>query len=339
MINGQCKCPVQYTGQRCENVVTSIELPPPEKIEAQVEATVKVHKLFSEELQNNTSDAFKEFNNTFSQEMYELYKNITAYKGVRIISLSPGSVVVDYKIIMEIPYTAEFTEVFQNATEEMKQELEARSTIDSSTTSCNETKNMCFGNSNFNLNQLVLNYSNLEKECREKVGKELEDFFYVEYTDKNFYCISLCAPGFNRTFNCNQGKCSLDRQGPRCYCLTTDTHWYRGAHCEHGILKNLVYGLVGAAAVLLLVLVCTFLGFMLRWQKEARRQKHKVKQVDQWRAADDLLAQGSFQNMGFEHEEPYQNIPMNPIFSNFQPTVNYLDPRNEITIRRPHIRK
>lgn len=54
-------------------------------------------------------------------------------------------------------------------------------------------------------------------------------------------------------------------------CLTTDTHWYRGAHCEHGILKNLVYGLVGAAAVLLLVLVCTFLGLMLRWQKEARR--------------------------------------------------------------------
>lgn len=48
-----------------------------------------------------------------------------------------GSVVVDYKIIMEIPYTAEFTEVFQNATEEMKQQLEARAKIDSSNSSCN----------------------------------------------------------------------------------------------------------------------------------------------------------------------------------------------------------
>lgn len=48
-----------------------------------------------------------------------------------------GSVVVDYKIIMEIPYTAEFTEAFQNATEEMKQQLEARAKIDSSNSSCN----------------------------------------------------------------------------------------------------------------------------------------------------------------------------------------------------------
>lgn len=34
-----------------------------------MEVTVKVQKIFSKDLQNNTSDAFKEFNKTFSKEV------------------------------------------------------------------------------------------------------------------------------------------------------------------------------------------------------------------------------------------------------------------------------
>lgn len=47
----------------------SISLAPPEKIEAQVEVTVKVQKTFSPELQDNASAAFKNFSNIFSQEV------------------------------------------------------------------------------------------------------------------------------------------------------------------------------------------------------------------------------------------------------------------------------
>ena len=54
------------------------------------------------------------------------------------------------------------------------------------------------------------------EECREKVGKDFADYFFVVYKDRKPKCISRCEPGFSASMNCHFGKCMLERSGPRC---------------------------------------------------------------------------------------------------------------------------
>lgn len=58
---------------------------------------------------------------------------------------------------------------------------------------------------------------------------------------------------------------------PPVSCLTTDTHWYSGETCDWGIQKSLVYGLVGAGAAVLLVILVILGVFSFRFRREANR--------------------------------------------------------------------
>lgn len=57
----------------------------------------------------------------------------------------------------------------------------------------------------------------------------------------------------------------------RVSCLTTDTHWYSGETCDWGIQKSLVYGLVGAAVAVLLVILVILGVLSTRFRREANR--------------------------------------------------------------------
>lgn len=54
-------------------------------------------------------------------------------------------------------------------------------------------------------------------------------------------------------------------------CLTTDTDWYSGETCEVRTKKSLVYGLLGAAGTVLLVVLVILLVFVLHSKREVKR--------------------------------------------------------------------
>ncbi|XP_068919231.1 mucin-17 isoform X2 [Petaurus breviceps papuanus] len=182
---------------------------------------------------------------------------------------------------------------------------------------------------------------NPEKQCQELAG-ELKEFFYIEYKDGTPHCINRCKQNFNSSLDCNQGQCQFEqsgsRKGPRCYCLTTDTHWYWGETCNLSTSKNLVYGLVGTLGAMLVIIIVALSVFMYKSQRKIQRQKARLDQVYKWHEEDGGPAPGSFQNTGFDiYEEQEDSIHADSIYNNFQPSLDHIDPEKKIQIQRPQV--
>uniref|UniRef100_A0A8D2DB28 Mucin-17 n=1 Tax=Sciurus vulgaris TaxID=55149 RepID=A0A8D2DB28_SCIVU len=296
----KCQCTSLYYGPQCETVVESIEIePPPQTVTAQMEMTVTVtNEEYSDNLQNRSSEEFKRFNDTFTKQMQIIYYGIPEYDGVNITGLRRGSVVVEHEVILKAKYTPEYKEVFQKATEDVKEKIYNATKVQISNDN-NCTTLLCFNSTATSVQNVTVTQYNPEEECREKAGEEFAAYFTVEYKDQKPYCITPCMPGFNVSLDCHYGKCQLQRSGPQCYCLITDTHWYSGETCEWGIQKSLVYGLVGAGAAVVLVVVVVLLVFTLR-----SRREYRVSQLYQWHQEDDGgSVPGTFRNIGFDVSE------------------------------------
>lgn len=334
----KCVCTSLYQGPKCEDVVSHIEINPPEAVSAQVKLTVTVtNKNFTKELQDWSSAQFQEFNNTFTEQMNIVYYGIPEYEGVNITRLIPGSVVVQHDVLLRTKFNLNYKEVFKNVTQiieknimNVTQEQVLMNNI------CKTT--LCFNETATAVKNISLTEYNPEEECRKKAGKDFADYFSVEYKDQKPNCISRCQPGFNISMNCNFGTCKLERSGPKCYCLTTDTYWYSGETCEFSTKKSLVYGLLGAMGAVVLVVLIILLVFVFRSRREVTRQKYKVSQLYKWHEEDGGPAPGTFRNTAFDiSEEPENFINLDSIYSNFQPSLDNIDSKKKIKIQRPQV--
>nr|KAF6489971.1 hypothetical protein HJG59_010354 [Molossus molossus] len=165
---------------------------------------------------------------------------------------------------------------------------------------------------------------------RQKAGKDFADYFSVVYEDQKPNCISRCQPGFSISMNCNFGTGKLERSGPKCYCLTTDTYWYSGETCEFITKKSQVYGLLGAVGAVVLVVLVILLVFVFRSERGVKRQKSKVTQLYKWHEEDGGPAPGTFQNTAFAIcEEPENSMNLDSIYSNFQPSLGHIDSKKK----------
>uniref|UniRef100_G3TQW0 SEA domain-containing protein n=1 Tax=Loxodonta africana TaxID=9785 RepID=G3TQW0_LOXAF len=337
----KCQCTTLYYGTECELLVESIEIePPPAIVTAQVEITVTVtSENFSEDLNNRSSQAFQKFKEIFTKQMEILYSGITEYEGVNIIRITPGSVVVEHEVLLRTKFIPEYEKVLKNASQEVKEKI-MTITNEQIMVNNNCSDLLCFKENTTEVKSTEITQYDPEAECQEK-AKEAGDYaqyFFVEYKDEKPNCVTACMQGFNSSMDCNYGKCQLERSGPRCFCLTTDTHWYRGENCELSTQKSLVYGLVGAAGAVVLVVFIALLVFTLHSKREVKRQKYKLSQLYKWYEEDGGQAPGTFQNIGFDiHEEREGSINLDPIYSNFQPSLSHIDPETKIQTQRPQV--
>uniref|UniRef100_A0A8C0R0I3 SEA domain-containing protein n=1 Tax=Canis lupus dingo TaxID=286419 RepID=A0A8C0R0I3_CANLU len=322
----KCVCVGLFQGPKCEDVVPSIEI---ETVSAQVEMTVTVtSREFTKELEDRDSVEFKNFSDTFTQEMAHVYREIPEYQGVNITRLSAGSIVVEHEIILKTKFTPEYKDVLnkvtQKVTEKIQNVTKQQITINSTCPAL-----LCYNTTATKVQNITVTQYDPEKECKEKAGKNYAAYFFVEYKDQKPNCINRCMPGFNSTMNCNFGKCQLDRSGPRCYCLSTDTDWYSGETCEFSTKKSLVYGLVGAAGATVLLILVVLLMFALRSKK---RQKSRVTELYKWHEEDGGPTPGTFRNIGFDMYEGTGNdsIHLDSIYNNFQPSLDHIDSETKV---------
>lgn len=332
-------CTNLYQGPKCEEVVSSIEMnPAPETVSAQVELTVTVtSENFTEELQNWSSPQFQKFNATFTKQMDIVYSGIPEYQGVNITRLTSGSVVVEHDVILKAAFTPGYKEAFEKVIKEVEEKI---MTVTQDQIIRNYTCKdlLCFNTMATKVQNISITPYNPEEECREKAGKDFAEYFFVEYKDQTPNCITRCMPGFNISMNCNFGKCKLERSGPRCYCLATDTDWYSGETCEFSIKKSLVYGLLGAVGAVVLVILITLLVFVFLSKREVKRQKSKVTQLYQWHEENGGPAPGTFQNIDFDICEEQEDLKqLGSIYSNFQPSLDHIDSNTKIKIQRPQV--
>ncbi|KAF3813973.1 hypothetical protein GH733_018005 [Mirounga leonina] len=337
--------------------------PPPETVSAQMEMTVTVTSMeYTKELEDRSSVQFQNFSDIFTKEMNIVYLGIPEYQGVNITRLSAGSIVVEHEVLLKTNYTPEYKEVFTKVTQEVVEKIQnvTKEQI-SRNNSCTSkflgfweglegvlkeslsfvilgglyvspfTAVLCYNTTATKMQSLAVTEYNPEKECRERVGNYYAAYFFVEYKEKKPICINRCMPGFNSSLDCNFGKCQLERSGPRCYCLTTDTVWYSGETCEFSTKKSLVYGLVGAAGAIVLLILVVLLMFILRSKRKLKRQKSRVSQLYKWHEEDGGPTPGTFQNIGFDiHEDQDDSIHLDSIYSNFQPSLDQIDSETQV---------
>nr|XP_044998792.1 mucin-17 [Jaculus jaculus] len=331
----KCICPSLYYGPRCETVVESLEIE--QTVSASVEVSVTVtSEEYSNDLQDRDSEKFKNFSRIFTEQMNKIYAGIPEYEGVIIRKLSRGSIVVDYEVILKANYTPGYEDTFQNVSTKLKEKIEnATQQQIGNVGNCSEL--LCFNSTATKVEPISITSYDPNEECR-KAGGEYADFFTVEYKDGKYNCVSPCKAGFKASKNCHYGTCELRQSGPRCLCLSTDTHWYSGESCNRGIQKSLVYGLGGAGIALLLVILVIFLVLSIHYRREVERQKARVSHLYNWHEEEGRATPGTFRNVGFDvREEREDYVHLGSVYSNFQPSLRHIDPERKIQIQRPQV--
>lgn len=328
-------CPIPYYGTQCENVLEDLELS--ETISANMSLSVTVtSEIFTEELQNQSSKEFLDFKIKFTDEMNRIYKDIPEYEGVIILSLSPGSVVVEHDVLLKAKHTPEYKNILENVMNEVEKIIRNVTAEQISTNNvCSAL--LCFNSTNTKVQHDTIKYDPLE-ECQQKAGKDLAKYFYVEYRNQTPSCINYCTAGYTKSIDCHAGRCILEQSGPQCFCPKTDTYWYSGETCQWATSKSLIYGLLGAGVAVVLMVLLALLMFTFRFKREVKTQKLKVSRLYKWHEEDGGPGPGAFQNTGFDICEAQDDfVQLDSIYSNFQPSLSHIDPETKVQIQRPQV--
>ncbi|EOA93613.1 Mucin-3B [Anas platyrhynchos] len=248
-VNGQCVCPPGYTGTTCGSVESSIET----KAETNVSVSVKLrvtNQEFTDDLRNESSEVYKSFVLRFTLQMEIVYRNIEGYQGIRILSLSPGSIVVNHTVIVAVPVTADTVEKISNVTKNVQEEIVQAATQQEN---CTDNSTFCFNASEVTITQPSYEF-NATEYCRQIAPSDFENFYYPNITKSGLTCVSNCSANTASAMDCNEGQCQLTPTGPQCFCRETNIYWYLDNRCKSRVSKITV-GLGVAVAVLCLVIL------------------------------------------------------------------------------------
>lgn len=339
--NGRaCECKPGYTGQLCDSILYSFPVEIPNVINATVTVIVKViHRNFTADLRNKSSQAYKDFRNLFLSQMDKVYggDDLPEYRDVTIRGLYNGSIVVESDVVLVANYTPEYEALFRNLTRIVKDKIinETRA-IDTDPFLCQSSK-LCY-NGNFttvDVEALRLSFNPAEL-CTREAAEDFRQYFYPEVLEGRLTCVNNCTQGTKSQLNCNLGRCQLLRSGPHCVCPNTDTHWYWGETCQSRTSKRLVYGLVGTVLAVLLVLVVVLAVFLGRSQKELRRSKYDPSQAWQRDAVP-----GTFRSTGVWEGQNLKDdkFTLEKGYSHFRPNLQSVDPKAELNFQRPEVVK
>ncbi|KAF5918168.1 hypothetical protein HPG69_002809, partial [Diceros bicornis minor] len=331
--NGEeCFCAPGFVCYQCQSPVDFFSLEIPEKINATVGVIMRVtNRNFTADLNNISSQAYRNFTEQFKKQMDEAYKSedFVQYGGLIIRRLLNGSIVVEYDIILEADYTSEFEELFANLTKIIKAKaINETERLPQESEECQTAfSTMCFSQEATTVSETVKLGFDLQEQCIQKAAKDLAPFYYVDELDGKPACVTKCTPGTKSQLDCHQGKCQLEQSGPRCVCPTSDTHWYLGETCDYTISKSLVYWIVGAVVVVLLVLVVALSIFLSRAQGKLHRQEYNLSR--EWQGEG---IPGSFQNTRiWEDQNLKDKFGLENAYSHFRPSLGNVNPNTEVT--------
>lgn len=320
----KCRCPQTFYGSRCEFAVEQVEL---EKVDAEVGMEVSVEQDFSPELSDNTSKAYSDFTNTFRNQMKKIYQNVEGFQDVEIRSLRSGSIVVDYLVLLKLPFSGQLEKEYEEVRDVLQQELQ---NVSQNQDSCQSNQSLCFKPDSVKVNSSKTALTP-EAICRRAAPQGYKDFYFPLVEANRLRCVTKCTSGVKDAIDCNQGQCLLERSGPACRCFSTDTHWFSGPRCEVAVAwKALVGGLAGAAALLLLLVALGV--FFLRSQRRRRQSGGRSWEDDdrKWFEMWDENTVGTFTNLGFQDDGTVKE-------EDFHVALDAVDTNVRIHIQRPEV--
>ncbi|XP_070340471.1 mucin-3A-like isoform X2 [Equus asinus] len=322
----KCVCPSTFYGIRCQFAVEQMDL---ETVDAEVGMEVAVDQEFFPDLHDNTSKAYKDFSNIFRSQMQKIYQNVQGFKDVEILSLRNGSIVVDYVVLLELPFRSQLETNYEMVKMVLKGELQ---NVSQDVDSCQKNQNLCFKPDSIMVKNDTSTELTPKAICYRAAPKGYEDYYFPLEEEKRLRCVSKCTSDVEGAIDCNQGWCFVQKSGPQCSCFSTDTHWFLGPRCEVAVQwRALVGGLAGAGALLLLLLLVAGTHIFRRSRRRggpggARSWDYDKRWFEVW----DEDTAGTFSNSGFQDDRPFKD-------ENFQVALEKVDTNVRVHTQRPEV--
>lgn len=237
---------------------------------------------------------------------------------------------VDYRVLLKLSFSPQLKSDYEKVKTMLKEELQSASQDGDS---CQNNQTLCFKSDSIKVNNGTEKELSPEAICHRTAPKDFEEHYFPLVELSRLRCVTNCTPGLNGTINCNQGQCFLQKSGPTCRCFSTDTYWVSGPRCEVTVdWRVLVGGLVGAAILLLLLLVALSI-----WVAHSRARS-KDRQLSgrtwtkdrKWFEIWDEDIAGTFSKRGFQDAPPVTN-------ENFYVALEKVDTNMAVHIQRPEL--
>ncbi|KAB1263749.1 Mucin-3A [Camelus dromedarius] len=291
-------------------------------VDAEVGMEVSVNQEFSSDLKDNTSQSYKNFSNSFLDQIQRIYQNVQGFKDVKILSLRNGSIVVDYLVRLELPFSLQLESEYEKVKIALKEELQ---NVSQDGNSCQNDQVLCFKPDSIKLNNITRTELSPEAICSRAAAEGYEDFYFPLLVENRLRCVTKCTRGVDGAIDCHQGQCLLERSGPACRCFSTDTHWFLGPRCEVSIpWRALVGGLAGASALMLLLVA---LSVFLARSRKSGGQGGGRKWFETW----DENTVGTFLKLGFEDDGTVKDGDFHVALENVDSNVRMHIHRSEVT--------
>ncbi|XP_072798209.1 mucin-3A [Vicugna pacos] len=323
-IQGSCSCPRTFYGSLCQFAVEQMDI---DTVDAEVGMEVSVDQEFSSDLNDNTSQSYKNFSNSFLDQIQRIYQNVQGFKDVKILSLRNGSIVVDYLVQLELPFSLQLESEYEKVKIALKEELQ---NVSQDGNSCQNDQDLCFKPDSIKLNNITRTELSPEAICSRAAAEGYEDFYFPLLVENRLRCVTKCTRGVDGAIDCHQGQCLLERSGPACRCFSSDTYWFLGPHCEVSIpWRALVGGLAGASALMLLLVALSV--FLARSRKSGGQGGGRSWDDRKWFETWDENTVGTFLKLGFEDDGTVKDGAFHVALENVDSNVRMHIHRSEVT--------
>ncbi|XP_035170146.1 mucin-3B-like, partial [Oxyura jamaicensis] len=257
-----CLCPPNVDGAHCQFGASTINITA--ELGSSVALMARVtNRRFSGDMGDPSSAAFRSFADEFSRTMDRVYQNISGYRGTRVLALTEGSVVVNYKVLLQPPAGGQANASLGRRTREL---LEASNSAIQPQNCSEGAEGLCFGALASRRAFAAAPELNATELCRKYTPANFSHYYYPYWTKNGLLCVTNCTLNVPGTINCGPGLCRVTLDGPRCFC--PDVPWYlsSGDRCQTHVSKlglGLGVGLGLGLTLLILLVLCIVLSVCL----------------------------------------------------------------------------
>ncbi|NWH24848.1 MUC3B protein, partial [Grus americana] len=196
-----CLCPPNVDGTRCEFGASTInitaELGPSVMMLARV-----TNRNFSEDMRDTSSIAYRSFVDEFSRMMDRIYHNVSGYRGTRVLTLTRGSVMVNYAVLLHPSARDKPT---TNTDRRARELLEAANAAAQPRNCSHSSEGLCFSTSSSRSALANVPALNATELCRKYTPANFSRYYYPYRSGNSLLCVTNCTLNVPGSINCNSG--------------------------------------------------------------------------------------------------------------------------------------
>ncbi|NWZ60743.1 MUC3B protein, partial [Haliaeetus albicilla] len=134
--------------------------------------------------------------------MDQIYRNVSSYRGTQVLSLTKGSVVVNYKVLLHPPAGDKPTTSLDHQVQKL---LEAANTAAHGQSCSHSTKGLCFSTSSSRTAHTNVSVLNATELCKKYTPANFSRYYYPYRMQNSLLCISNCTLNVPGSINCESG--------------------------------------------------------------------------------------------------------------------------------------